>query len=897
VSDEGAQSAPARIGKYEIVDVLGRGGMGVVYRARDTRIGRNVAIKTLTEGFSGNADMLRRFYQEAGHTGNLRHPNIVIIYDFGDEDGLPYIVMEYLDGDPLDRLIREKEPLHLSLKLEIIEQVCSALAYAHSQEMIHRDVKPANVIVQHDGLVKLLDFGIARGGEQQIDGGMTRTGTLVGTPAYMAPERLQGVPFDGRSDIFSAGVVLYQLLTGRLPFDAEYPGILHQILEQDPPPLSSLLSEYPPQLDQILERALAKKPADRYSSAADMAADLNSVASRLKSQRVTELFEGAQTAAAKGDLNEAKQLIRQILRIDSHHVEAKKLSASVNEILRVQEARRRVDQIVQVAEELLQSRNWDQAQAMCKEGLGLDPENATLRRLMDAASAGKLRKEQVRKLLREAEAARAAGDFESAAKRANAAAELEPADAKILAICNVLTREAEEQRRRVRLRELLSAARDQFTAHALDDATKSLAEAEALDPSNPEILHLKDELGEAFGQQIRKRLVDELSEKALVAVTFDQLQVVMNEVAEALELFPTEPTLLRLKMQLEPKLKEQGVKRSVAEISEACRHLSPAEGVARVREALQTLPGNQELQDLEFAISQRLVRQQREQALADHLARARSLLDDHLFLETVKTLEMAEKEGFSSPELTELMEVARSAAAERVSQDLVERSFLEAKRLMAEQNYEAVIRLLPPVLQRVDEPSLRRQLEEASRSQVKLEERVEGVTAELNALCALELFDSAMGLIAGEPAGVRRAKNVQALHLLCAERLSGEETRLAAIGSVYARLNTPECPSAFQQLVSTADQVKAVSACGEIEKRLGGRVQANADDYLKKGVEGAKQALIAEDALGAASYLEACSVWNRWATPAAQAELKSVEAEVSAAKKVLRFRKVLKRRA
>lgn len=897
MSDEQAQSMPARIGKYEVLDVLGRGGMGVVYRARDTRIGRNVAIKTLTEGFSGNADMLRRFYQEAGHTGNLRHPNIVIIYDFGDEDGLPYIVMEYLDGDPLDRLIREKEPLHLSLKLEIIEQVCSALAYAHSQEMIHRDVKPANVIVQHDGLVKLLDFGIARGGEHQVDGGMTRTGTLVGTPAYMAPERLQGIPFDGRSDIFSAGVVLYQLLTGRLPFDAEYPAILHQILEQDPPPLSSFLSGYPPQLDQILERALAKKPAERYASAADMAADLNSIGTRLKSLRVAELFEEARAAAEKGDLTEAKLQIRQILRIDSHHVEAKKLSASVSEMLRLQEARRRVDQIVQMAEDSIQSRNWDQAQAMCKEGLGLDPANATLLRMMESANSGKLRKEQVRKLLREAEAARAAGDYESAAKRANAAKELEPADSKILAICNVLAREAEEQRRRARLRELLTAAKDQFAALALDDATKSLAEAEALDPTNPEILHLKDEIAEAFGQQIRKRLVNELSENVLVALTFEQLQAVAKELADALELFPTEPTLLRLKIQLEPKLKEQVVKRSVGEVIEACRHLNPTEGVARVREALQVYPGNQELLDLEFTISQRLVRQQREHALGEHLSKAKALLDDHLYLETVKALELAEKEGFSSPELTELMEMARSAAAERVSQDLVERSFLEAKRLMADQNYEAVIRLLPSVLQRVEEPSLRRQLEEASRNQVKLEERVEVVTSQLNTLFELGLFDSAIGLVGGEAAGVRRAKSVQALEQMCAEKLAGEEARLAVIGRVYAHLNTPECPGAFQQLIATASQRKTVEVFVEIETRLGSRVQAIANDFVKKGIEGAKQALGAEDALGAETSLEACSGWSGHASEATQAELKAIESEVSAAKKVVRFRKVLKRRA
>src|SRR5215469_7774647 len=451
--------------------------MGVVYRARDSRIGRDVAIKTLTDGFSDNADMLKRFYQEAGRTGNLRHPNIVIIYDFGDENGLPYIVMEYLDGNPLDRLIRDKEPLHLSVKLEIIEQVCSALAYAHSQGMIHRDVKPANIIVQQDGFVKLLDFGIARADEDRVDGGMTRTGTLVGTPAYMAPERLLGNPFDGRSDIFSAGVVLYQLLTGKLPFDAEYPAILQQILEQDPAPLSSFLSAHPAQLDQVIERALAKKPLDRFASAADMATDLSAISARLKAERVSELFEEARSAADMADYTEAKQLIRQILRIDSHHVGAKKLSTAVNETLRVIEARRRLDQLVQVAEESIGARNWEHALTICNEALGLDAENARLLALKAKASAGKERKEQVRKLLREVESARAAGDFESATKSAKAASELEPADSKILAICNVLQREAEEQRRRVQLRELVTTARNQFSARTLDEAARTLARA------------------------------------------------------------------------------------------------------------------------------------------------------------------------------------------------------------------------------------------------------------------------------------------------------------------------------------------------------------------------------------------------------------------------------------
>src|ERR1700733_3507003 len=236
---------PDKIGKYEILDVLGRGGMGVVYRARDSRLGRIVAIKQLTASFSGTPDMLRRFYEEAKKQASLHHNNIVIVFDAGDQDGEPYIVMEYVEGEALDRTIKEQKRIELELALSIVEQVCLALAYAHRKGVIHRDVKPANVIVQRDGTAKLFDFGIARD-ESRLDKTRTSTGIMVGTPPYMAPERFRGAPVDGRSDIFSVGVLLYELVTGRRPFDApEVPAVIDQILNSNPPAPSALVTDCP----------------------------------------------------------------------------------------------------------------------------------------------------------------------------------------------------------------------------------------------------------------------------------------------------------------------------------------------------------------------------------------------------------------------------------------------------------------------------------------------------------------------------------------------------------------------------------------------------------------------------------------------------------------------------
>ena len=896
MSGLGERPVPERIGKYEIVGVLGQGGMGVVYRGRDSRIGRDVAIKTLTEGFSGDPEMLKRFYQEAGHTGNLRHPNIVTVYDFGDEAGLPYIVMEFLDGEPLDKLIQDRGTLHLRSKLDIMSQVCSALAYAHRQGMIHRDVKPANVYVQRDGLVKLLDFGIARAENHgPMDQAMTQTGTLVGTPAYIAPERLRGELFDGRSDVFSAGVVLYQVLTGSLPFDAEYPAILHQILNDDPPPLSRYLNTYPSQLDYMISRALAKDPMDRYPLADEFAADLNAVGVQLKAQHIEELLAAARSALGTQDFAKAQPLLTQILRIDSQHSEAKELIATVDRHFSQIKIRQRVEQLRKTAEQAIETRNWDLARSASSEALQLEPGNAEVAALLEQANAGKQTKERVQKLLREAEAARGASNFETAKEFAGKALELNPNDSRILAICRVLEREAEEARKRAQLRRHLLEAQESLSASRLEDASRAVAEAERLSSTDPDVLRLKDELAASIRQEERKQLISALEDKAALAMTLDQLRAVAAEAKAALEKLPAEPTLLRLKMELDPRLREYENRQLIADVSAACVQLPPAEAIRRIQQALIKLPGNPDLLKLQAAISQRLTREQRERMLADHMAKAKSLLDDHLYLETVKVLELCEREGLSSPELTGLMNLAKNAAAARISQDLVERTYLEAKQLLDEHNYEEVLQMLPPVLDRVDEPSLRRLFEEAATRQKALESRVEQVVNEAQRLSDLELYDAAIGLIRSESAGIQKSSRVQAALASNTAQLEGELSRLESIGRIYASIETPGCVPALQQLARGGAVAVDRPSEMDIEQRLGARVRRNADQQISRSIEAARQALAADDAVMAESALQGAAAWQASATPAVQSELKAMQAELAGAKKVLRFRRANRR--
>jgi hypothetical protein len=268
-----ASANPEQIGRYRILDRVGRGGMGVLYRGVDPVLDREVAIKVMLVDFSNDTEQMRpRFYREAQAAARLQHSNIVTIFEFAEDDNTPYIVMEFLKGTPLDSRMASPIPLTLDDKLNIVAQLCSALNYAHAQGVVHRDIKPANLFLLPDGAVKLLDFGVAK----LTSSTLTKQGDVIGSVSYMSPEQLSGSEStDGRSDIFSAGVVLYELLTGRKPFKGDSPtSTIVQILRQEPPPLDEVVPGLPPQLSAVLSKALAKGPADRYASAGDFGRDL-----------------------------------------------------------------------------------------------------------------------------------------------------------------------------------------------------------------------------------------------------------------------------------------------------------------------------------------------------------------------------------------------------------------------------------------------------------------------------------------------------------------------------------------------------------------------------------------------------------------------------------------------
>jgi serine/threonine-protein kinase len=272
------------LGRYEIMSELGQGAMGTVYKARDPMLDRIVAIKTinLTLPKEELAEYEARFYQEAKAAGGLSHRNIVTIHDIGRSDRVAYMAMEFLEGQELRRMLQARAPIQIAQALDIGAQVAEGLQYAHERQIIHRDIKPANIMVLNDGRVKITDFGIARMRTNEVK---TMTGMILGSPKYMSPEQVSGKRADTRSDIFSLGVVLYEMLTGTSPFVADnIHGVMYQTMNFNPPAPRTLNPELPDMLNFVIAKALAKNLDDRYQKAQDLCDDLRRALSALSGE-------------------------------------------------------------------------------------------------------------------------------------------------------------------------------------------------------------------------------------------------------------------------------------------------------------------------------------------------------------------------------------------------------------------------------------------------------------------------------------------------------------------------------------------------------------------------------------------------------------------------------------
>jgi eukaryotic-like serine/threonine-protein kinase len=529
-----------KAGKYEFVRKIGTGGFGVVYEGRDPFIKRRVAIKTCT---TDDEEIRQRFFREAEIAGNLEHKNVTTVFDFGFEDGVPYLVQEYLTGEDLDHKIARREDLSLERKLDILSQVAAGLAYAHAHGVIHRDIKPGNIRLLEDGRVKIMDFGIAK--LKDHDSALTKTGTTVGTAAYLPPEQIRGELVDHRADIFSFGVVAYELLAYRRPFEATtLSALLYQILGKEPQPLGEVWPGASDRLATLVKACLQKDPARRCANFAEVSAELSAAIAESqgddtqrisRSQReaavaapstsrqvavhdptvVMPFKERAQAALQAGDLTAAELEItlaaRRVGEGAMFHAVFDDLLGAIGKARDSREGERRrgekLETLLARARKLQHPGGYDEARLLLQTALDMVPEDGAATALLattEAALAGEEAERQRAadrgRRAGEIAAALQSGDLELANRKLVDAESTHAGNAEIAALRAALEA-AQRERSESSVRALLVEADQHGAAGNLERAREVLNAALTVVPAHPVVRRKLAELGELVERQ------------------------------------------------------------------------------------------------------------------------------------------------------------------------------------------------------------------------------------------------------------------------------------------------------------------------------------------------------------------------------------------------------------
>jgi serine/threonine protein kinase len=495
------------LGKYEIIAEIGRGAMGAVYKARDPLIDRLVALKTITGGPSAQTNLLDRFYQEARSAGALQHPNIVTIYELGHEKNTPFIAMEYLEGESLDRIIEQHPVLPLSVKLGYIVRVCDALAYAHQHNVVHRDVKPANIMVTKEGVVKVVDFGIAR----LTDMSMTQPNMMIGSRAYMSPQLYKGERADARSDIWAVGVSLYELLAYKRPFtgDSEAELMFHIIYEK-PEEILGLSPECTEELVPIVHKMLEKKSEDRYQSMEDLLHAIEPIWKAAQQATVSGLLADCQQLLVAKDLQRAQALLRKALHIDVGNTQAKSMLEKVSVELRRTEILPRLEEHLSRAQGFLKAGQLREAKAEAQAALGLDSKHEPAHKLLAEVEIAVAKAQQLEQKLKLTKQRLAEGALTEAAAALGQALELDDANLQAHELKKQIEEERVRREKRKKLGEILHRARTLWTELNYEECLTVLAAALLEFPNDPELRKLQDSARTDQAEQQKQRQMAEV---------------------------------------------------------------------------------------------------------------------------------------------------------------------------------------------------------------------------------------------------------------------------------------------------------------------------------------------------------------------------------------------------
>jgi eukaryotic-like serine/threonine-protein kinase len=718
------------LGKYEILSELGHGAMGIVYRARDPIINRLVAIKTITASLATDPHLRERFYREAQSAGNLQHPNIVTIHDLGEHDQVPYIAMELIEGESLEDLIGRRPAIPLSLKLVYATQACRAFDYAHKRGIVHRDIKPANVMLTKEGVVKVVDFGIAR----VVETSKTKTGVLIGTFAYMSPEQFDGDHADERSDIWSLGVLFYELLSYQRPFVGETPAkLMRSITDHHPKPLTEVLADCPLEIADIVSKCLQKSPENRCQSMEELLLDLEPVSKRLQQRAVSELTEQCRRHVENNEFSDARDLLRHALQIDPDNQTVRSMFESVSAELKRILVRPKALQFVEKGRALLEQGRPQDAKVAAENALHLDSSFEPARELQRVVREELNRAQLVKGWVEAAKQHLAEGLPEEAGVLLVRARQMEPNNAEVAALQEQAEKEREERQRQLRLIERLQQARTLWTqedyrlciqvlvdlqkefpaaeeilrlletvrddqmdqrTHALLDTQKLieachfkecfslLAKLEEQFPGDTEVSSL---LRHAHEAQTTYRRHQELTE-AKAAIIAGEYEQAMSRLSNLQKEFPDDADISALlddaREQQSDRRKQQGITRA-RELVAARRYAESADLLMRLREEC---PGDSQIIKLLEAVGADQLAQRKR----DGLAEARRLIANRYYDEASALLAGLQADFPAETAIVKLLDTARGDKAEQHKQ----KELTEARAHLASKSFAEALTLL-----------------------------------------------------------------------------------------------------------------------------------------------------------------------------------------------------------
>jgi serine/threonine-protein kinase len=641
-----AELTSRQIGKYQIQAELGRGGFGSVYRAYDPTVGRLVAIKVLTA--SGDQSLLTRFKNEAAAAGNLRHKNIITIYDFGDHEGLPYIVMEFLEGEDLQQVISQHKPLTLLQKASIMLQVADGLHCAHRSGVVHRDVKPGNIRLLPDGTVKIMDFGIAR----LVEGGagaatrLTRQGHVIGTLLYMAPEQVRGGEVDFLCDIFAYGITFYELLAGKHPFQGSDPRtVFYRLTSEDPEPIRNIVPECPEALEAILNRTLHKERELRYQSLREVQLDMEPILIELRQERATQLVSEASRLYERGQLDSAQAVLSEAFDLDPGNRDARQLRETIQSKLMRRVIEPKVDALLKEGESQIAERQFPEAIVSYEAALRLDRDNPEIKeRLKRARELLNISRESARKVA-DAKREVSRNNLDAALQTLPETLEMDPGNPDVRQLLQDIRLEVERRDRDRLLEKKMQKVKDLLQANRFDEAIDALKLIEEGDRLREEFIKLAAQVKDQKHAHDRQQNFHEELGAARELLAADQYEAAIPPLERLMNKYPEEPEATKLFIAAHKKLAAQRKSAALQNLGIELGHFLEARQFDRaleaVNEALREYPAEQRLLDSIRHIEAEQKKHRQSEAVREALEKAQASAAQGLPEAAVQVLEAA----------------------------------------------------------------------------------------------------------------------------------------------------------------------------------------------------------------------------------------------------------------